>query len=74
MGGVSPDHRGQGIASELMRRQHEWCRNHGYKVIHTHTKNQWRAMLILNLRHGFDVIGTYADERGEPKIILEKRL
>lgn len=31
-------------------------------------------MLILNLRRGLDIIGTYTDERGEPKIILEKRL
>jgi hypothetical protein len=31
-------------------------------------------MLILNIKHGFDVIGTYTDEKGEPKIILEKRL
>lgn len=60
--------------SELMRRQHEWCRSHGYRVIRTHTKNKWRDMLILNIRHGFDVIGTYTDEKGEPKIILEKRL
>ncbi|MCL4426117.1 MAG: hypothetical protein M1299_02105 [Firmicutes bacterium] len=31
-------------------------------------------MLILNLRHGFDIIGTYTDEKGEPKIILAKSL
>jgi predicted GNAT superfamily acetyltransferase len=74
LGGVHPEHRRQGIASELMLRQHEWCKKQGYVVIRTQTKNQWRNMLILNLRHGFDVVGTYTDERGEPKIILEKRL
>ncbi|SFU99050.1 GNAT family N-acetyltransferase [Alicyclobacillus macrosporangiidus] len=74
LGGVDPEFRRQGIASELMRRQHEWCRGHGYRVIRTHTKNKWRDMLILNIRHGFDVIGTYTDEKGQPKIILEKRL
>lgn len=31
-------------------------------------------MLILNLRHGFDTIGTYTDEKGEQKIILKKQL
>ena len=31
-------------------------------------------MLILNLKHGFDIIGTYTDDFGEPKIILEKKL
>jgi hypothetical protein len=33
-----------------------------------------RDILILNLRHAFDVVGTYTDEKGEPKIFLEKRL
>ncbi|WP_274519618.1 hypothetical protein [Caenibacillus caldisaponilyticus] len=40
----------------------------------TQTKNKWRAMLLLNLRHGFDIIGTFTDEKGEPKFILQKRL
>lgn len=74
LGGVDPRHRGRGIASELMRIQHAWCHEHGYKTIRTHSKNEWRDMLILNLRHGFDVIGTYTDGKGQPKIILEKRL
>ena len=46
----------------------------GYEVIQTQTKNKWRNMLILNLRHGFDIVGTYTDSKGEPKIILKKRL
>ena len=74
LGGVYPEYRSQGIASELMLKQHEWCKEHGYSVVRTQTKNKWRSMLILNLRHGFDVVGTYIDEKGEPKIILEKRL
>ncbi|HET7578784.1 MAG TPA: GNAT family N-acetyltransferase [Bacillales bacterium] len=74
LGGVSDFYRGQGVASELMKQQHQWCREAGYHAIRTHTKNKWKAMLILNLRHGFDVIGTYTYVKGEPKIILEKRL
>jgi predicted GNAT superfamily acetyltransferase len=74
LGGVHPEYRNRGIASELMRRQHEWCEQQGYAVIRTHTKNKWRNMLILNIQHGFDIIGTYTDGKGEPKIILEKRL
>jgi hypothetical protein len=31
-------------------------------------------MLILNLKYGFDIIGTYTDNKGESKIILEKKL
>lgn len=74
IGGVKDAFRQQGIASALMKAQHEWIARQGYERIQTRTKNQWREMLILNLRHGFNVIGTFTDEKGEPKIILEKRL
>lgn len=74
LGGVDPDARGQGIASELMRQQHGWCQKQGYHAIRTQTKNKWREMLILNLRHGFNIIGTYTDKTGDTKIILGKSL
>ncbi len=74
LGGVHPDYREKGIGEELLIRQHGWCRKNGYMTIRTHTKNKWRNMLIMNLKNGFDVIGTFTDEKGEPKIILEKRL
>ncbi len=73
LGGVHTDYCGQGIASELMRRQHEWCRRHQYHTIRTQTYSQWRDMLILNLRHGFDIIGTVQGKRGLT-IVLEKKL
>ncbi|WP_420913228.1 GNAT family N-acetyltransferase [Indiicoccus explosivorum] len=72
LGGVDPEYRSRGIASELMDRQHQHAKASGYRSIQTQTKNKWRDMLILNLKHGFDVIGTYTDSEGEPKIILEK--
>lgn len=31
-------------------------------------------MLILNLKHEFNIISIYTDETGETKIILEKTL
>jgi hypothetical protein len=31
-------------------------------------------MLLLDIHEGFDVIGTFTDDEGEPKIILEKWL
>lgn len=73
LGAVHPDFRGQGIASELMRRQHDWCRQQGYHTIRTQTYNQWRAMLILNLRFGFDIIGTMQGKHGL-MIVLEMKL
>ncbi|WP_033543890.1 GNAT family N-acetyltransferase [Planococcus sp. CAU13] len=74
LGGVDESHRHQGIARDLMERQHDYARKEGYASVQTHTKNKWRNMLLLNIREGFDVIGTYTDKTGEPKIILEKKL
>ncbi len=73
LGGVHPDYRGQGIASELMHRQHDWCRQHNYHTVRTQTYNQWRSMLILNLRFGFDIVGTVQGSHGLT-IVLEKKL
>lgn len=73
LGGVHPDFRGRGIATELMRRQHDWCRQNHYQTLRTHTYNQWRNMLILNLKHGFDIIGTVQGKHGLT-IVLEKRV
>ncbi len=74
LGGVAAGYRKQGIASALMERQHRYLKEQGYAFVRTHTKNKWRSMLLLNIRSGFDVIGTYTDKEGEPKIILEKQL
>ncbi|HEX4923335.1 MAG TPA: GNAT family N-acetyltransferase, partial [Bdellovibrionales bacterium] len=74
LGGVLPEYRGLGVASALMRAQHEWCAQNGYARILTKTQNRWREMLLLNIRHGFDVIGTYQSSRHGLKILLEKKL
>lgn len=74
LGGVDPEYRGKGLASMLMEKQHEYLKEMGYKLVRTKTMNKWRGMLILNIKHGFDVIETYTDEKGLHKIVLEKRL
>lgn len=74
LGGVLPEFRGQGIAGALMQHQHDWAKNRGYRRIQTKTMNRWRSMLILNLKFGFNVIGTYQGIDGTLRIILEKRL
>lgn len=73
LGAVHPDFRSQGIASELMRQQHDWCCQQNYHAIRTQTYNQWRPMLMLNLRFGFDIIGTVQGEYGLT-IVMEKNL
>lgn len=74
LGGVLPEHRGQGIAGTLMQYQHDWAKKRGYRRIQTKTMNRWRSMLILNLKSGFEVIGTYVGGDGKVRIILEKGL
>lgn len=74
LGGVNENHRNKGIASKLMHQQHLYLKEKGYKNVQTKTKNSWRDMLILNIKNGFDVIGTNTDNSDDPKIILEKSL
>ncbi len=73
MGGVIPTARNYGIASELIFAQHEWAKKQGYRSIRTKTTNQWKNMMILNLRNGFDVVGC-EDREGQTRVILEKNL
>jgi predicted GNAT superfamily acetyltransferase len=40
LGGVDPEFRRQGIARGLMKLQHQWCAESGYKSIRTQTKNR----------------------------------
>ncbi|ALS75917.1 hypothetical protein AUC31_12240 [Planococcus rifietoensis] len=74
LGGVRPDCRKLGIASELMRRQHEDLKDMGYEIVRTKTMNKWRGMLLLNIQTGFDVLKTEVDPRSQLKIVLEKKL
>lgn len=73
VGCVLPEYQGLGIASELMRLQHQWCREHRFKFVETRTRNSFKQMLSLNLVHGFEVVGTLKDQKGL-KILLEKDL
>ncbi len=73
LGCVDSNFRGHGIAAELMRQQHDWCRAQGYKTVQTKTYNQWRSMLLLNIRSGFAIVGTEPGRYGL-KIVLEKSL
>jgi GNAT superfamily N-acetyltransferase len=74
LGGVLPAYRNQGLAAAMMERQHQWCRQKGYQQVRTKTMNQWRSMLLLNIKSGFDIIGVQVGRNGVPKIILEKKL
>jgi GNAT superfamily N-acetyltransferase len=74
MGGVREEYRNRGIAKELMRRQHQWVAEQGFHKVETKAKNDSKGMLVLDIKFGFDVVGSYTDETGEAKIILKKEL
>lgn len=75
IGGVLTNARGEGVAKALMEKQHELAKQRGYKVIRTETQNRFKPMLVLNLKFGFDIIGTYKSDQDQLQtIILEKSL
>lgn len=75
LGGILPDYQRLGVASELMSIQHEWCAQNGYKKVRTKTQNRFKGMLHLNLKFGFEIVGTrQSKDKGGLKIVLEKNL
>ena len=74
VGGVLPNARKQGIASQLARRQEAWCRANGFQFIQTETAHDNAAMLTVNLKEGFCITGTYLDRGANLKVVLQKAL
>ena len=66
---------GWGVAKQLMDEQHSLAKQLGYEFVRTETENRFKPMLMLNLKTGFDIVGTRTSEQ-YPKtiIILEKKL
>lgn len=74
LGGVHEKKRGQGIASQLMKQQHEHIQALGFNKVRTYGRNERKAMLMTNIKHGFDIVSTFVDDKGRHKIIFEKTL
>ena len=70
VGGVLPNARKQGIASQLARLQEAWCRSNGFQFIQTETAHDNAAMLTVNLKQGFCIAGTYLDRGTNLKVAL----
>ena len=73
LGGVHPDFRRRGIAAGLMEQQHRWAAAAGFTEVETGTTPDNAAMLQLNQRFGFEMIGSYA-RKGRPRVLLAKQL
>lgn len=74
LGGVLPDYRNRGIAQQLMNRQHQFCIKKGYQKIRSKTTTQWRNMLIINLKNGFNIVHCYPKTDQIWAFVLEKEL
>ena len=65
---------GLGVASELLVKQHLWVANNKIKKIKTKSQNHFHEMIRLNLKHGFEIVGTEAGPNNEIKVLFEKTL
>ncbi|MCH7324032.1 GNAT family N-acetyltransferase [Solibacillus sp. MA9] len=74
LGGVHPNYQKQGIAATCMEMQHSWCKQQGYTRVRTYGRNEKKAMLIVNIKAGFDIVKTFVDDKGRQKIVFEKEL
>ena len=74
VGGVLPQYRKKGIASNLAKLQENWALQNGFKKLRTKSMNKFKPMLILNLKNGFDIIQVYTNEKGQTKIVFEKSI
>ncbi len=74
IGGVLPKFRQQGIAIQLALLQEQWAKTNGFTKLRTKSMNRFRAMMILNLKNGFNITNVYTNARGQTKIVFEKPL
>jgi len=74
LGGIIPEARRQGLAGKLMDLQHSEIKSRGYQTVSTRTRATNTAMIVLNLRSGFEVTGFEIDAQGHPVVTQTKRL
>ncbi|OSY87046.1 hypothetical protein WH52_13360 [Tenacibaculum holothuriorum] len=72
VGGVLENYRKKGIAKTLALLQEKWVRKSRFSKLRTKSMNQYKPMLILNLKNGFDIVQVYSNEKGQTKIVFEK--
>ena len=74
IGGVLPNHQQQGVGAHMAKIQEDFARNNGYKKLRTKSMNTYKAMMILNLKNGFDITSVYTNTKNQTKIVFEKQL
>ena len=74
LGGVLPSYSNLGLASELMRRQHQWAKENGFKVLQTKSRNRFHDIIRLNLKSGFEIVGTEKEKNDDITVLFQKTL
>lgn len=74
LGGVSTPFRRLGIASRLTEIQHRDLALEGLLHVETRTRADNSRMIILNLKHGFEIIGTEVDALSRLLVLQRKAL
>lgn len=74
VGGILSNYRKQGIAKQLAKLQEEWVKNNGYTKLRTKSMNNFKPMMILNLKNGFNIKEAYTNDNGQTKIVFEKEI
>ena len=72
LGGLDPAYQRRGIATQLMRKQHQWLQEK-YATVETHVLQSNKAMVQLNINSGLVVSGFF-DKHGEANFIMQKSL
>ena len=73
--GVLPDHRRDGLGSQLMEAAQTWATQNQYETIRLECHNQHRPMLHLAIDLGYDIVGMRWDAaRAENLLVFEKNL
>ena len=74
LGGVSADHQKLGIASSMMYEMLTWAKQSDFRFVETKTMSKYREMISLNLKWGFEIVGTEFESGSKLKVLMEKKL
>ncbi len=55
LGGVVPNHRGNGVAKKLLLKQESWVRENGYSTIRVKSMNDFPEMLCMLISNGYKI-------------------
>ena len=71
---VSPTHRGQGIAGQILQELENWSRELGYPATVLETANDMPDAIGLYEKHGYERIPNYGQYVGMPRSVCMKKV